>query len=308
MSEPIPRSQGQIEPSSSESEGTPSEKPQDAPASPRNEAPPPEPPDEPEEPGGKMTFLEHLDELRRRLIYGSIALGLTVAGSFFFREQIFDFLQEPILRILAEVTTAQGRDITDYAVGERLIITKPTEAFTIYLKVCLVSGFFLASPVIAWQIWAFISPGLYRREKLYAIPFLFFSTLLFLAGGAFAFYVILPAGLRFLLVEMGQQFTPLLTAADFFNLEVIILVGMGVVFQMPIIIAFLSLFGLVSPGFLWKNFRYAILIITVIAAVVSPTPDALNLFFWAGPMILLYIISIGISWIFQFRRRRRERA
>ncbi|HSR53172.1 MAG TPA: twin-arginine translocase subunit TatC [Acidobacteriota bacterium] len=250
--------------------------------------------DEQRELGGQMTFLEHLDELRRRIIYAFLAVVITFSASFVFREQIFDFLQQPITQVLL-----------DRGMEPKLTFIKPTDAFTIYLKVCVVAGTFLAAPFLVWQVWLFIAPGLYRREKIFAIPFLLGATTLFLSGGALAYYVILPAGLQFLVNEMGGKFTPILTALDFFNFELIIILGMGVVFQMPIIVAFLSIFGMVTPGFLFRNFRYAILIIVIVAAVASPTPDALNLFFWVAPMVVLYVLSIGISWIFQRRRKKK---
>ncbi|HSR68721.1 MAG TPA: twin-arginine translocase subunit TatC [Acidobacteriota bacterium] len=247
-----------------------------------------------EELGGRMSFLEHLDELRKRIIFSFLAVMIAFGACFVFREQIFDFLQQPITRVLI-----------DRGMEPKLNFIKPTDAFTIYLKVCVVAGTFLAAPFLVWQVWLFIAPGLYRREKAFAIPFLLSATTLFLAGGALAYYLILPAGLHFLVNEMGAKFNPILTAIDFFNFELIIILGMGVVFQMPIIVAFLSIFGMVTPGFLFRNFRYAFLIITIVAAVASPTPDALNLFFWVAPMVLLYVLSIGVSWIFQRRRKKK---
>lgn len=237
---------------------------------------------------GKMTFLEHLDEFRRRIVYSAIAIAVTTGGSFVFREQIFEFLARPIRTVVQD-----------------LVYTKVTDPFTIYLKVAFVAGIFVASPVVLAQVWLFIAPGLYRREKMYALPFLLCSTGLFLLGGAFAYYIILPTALRFLIEEFGRAFTPMLTALDYFSFEMIIIVGMGLIFQMPVLIAFLSIFGFVTPRFLLKNFRYAFLLIVILAAVISPTADALNLFLWSGPMVLLYIISIGVSWLFKRRRDKR---
>ena len=239
--------------------------------------------------GGRMTFLEHLDELRRRIMYAVFALIVTFTASWFFREMIFDFLSAPI-----------------YGVVDQLTVIKPTEPFTIYLKVCFVSAVFLASPFILVQVWMFIAPGLYRREKLYFLPFLMSATILFLLGGAFAYYIILPAALEFLLDDFGQMFQKMITATEYFDFELVILIGMGVVFQLPVLAAFLSMFGLITPGFMWRNFRYAFLIILIISAVVSPTTDALNLFLWSGPMVILYTLSIGISWMFQRKRQKRE--
>jgi sec-independent protein translocase protein TatC len=239
--------------------------------------------------GGRMTFLEHLDELRRRIVYALLSLVVTFLVAWIFREQVFNFLSMPILDVV-----------------EKLVVIRPTEPFTIYLKVSFAAAIFLAAPFILGQVWMFIAPGLYRREKRFALPFLLSSTTLFILGGMFAYYVVLPPALNFLLLEFGKGFQPMITAVEFFDFELIIIVGMGVVFQLPVLVAFLSMFGLVTPRFLWKNFRYAFLIITIIAAVVSPTTDPLNLFLWCGPMVILYTISIAVSWVFKRRRARRE--
>ncbi len=256
-------------------------------------APPPdtsdgEPPGEEHELGAKMTFLEHLDELRRRLLHAAVAVAVTFCLSWVFREPIFEFLAEPIKGAV-----------------DKLVVIKPTEAFTIYLKVSFVSAIFVAAPYLLFQLWLFIAPGLYRKEKGYVLPFLSSSTILFLLGGMFAYYIILPVALDFLINEFGKNFEPMISAVEFFKFETIIILGMGLIFQMPVLVAFLSIFGMLTPAFLWKNFRYAFLLIMIIAAVVSPTADALNLFFWAVPMVLLYLISICVSWVF---KRRRDRA
>jgi sec-independent protein translocase protein TatC len=243
--------------------------------------------------GAKMTFLEHLEELRKRIIWSFVAIAVTFVIGWIFREEIFRFLAEPIYAVLAE------RDAN-------LVVTKPTEPFTIYLKVAFVAAVFLAAPAILFQVWLFIAPGLYRREKAYAIPFLVSSTVLFLLGGVFAYYILLPTALHFLINEFGREFQPMISAVEYFSFELIVLIGMGIIFQLPILIAFLSMFGLVTPRFLWKNFRYAFLLMVIIAAVVSPTVDAINLFLWTGPMVILYLLSIGVSWIFKRRRARRD--
>ncbi len=263
--------------------------------------PPPGPPskddeagdegEEDRELGARMTFLEHLDELRKRILYSILGMAAGFVVCWIFREQIFGFIQYPILQVL-----------------KKLVVTRPTEAFTIYMKVAFVGGIFVAAPVILIQVWMFIAPGLYRREKRFVLPFLLSSTGLFLLGGAFAYYIVLPPALKFLIVEFGAQFTPMITAEDYFDLAFIIIVGMGAVFQLPVLVAFLSMFGLISPRFLWKNFRYAFLLITIIAAVVSPTTDPFNLLLWTGPMVVLYLISIVVSWIFKRKRARREAA
>lgn len=245
--------------------------------------------DEEGELGGRMTFLEHLDELRKRILYSLVAVIATFVAAWIFREPIFEFLSQPILRVVP-----------------KLVVIKPTEPFTIYLKVSFTAAIFMAIPVILIQTWLFIAPGLYRREKKYALPFLLSSTVLFVLGGMFAYYVILPPALRFLLTEFGADFEHMISAVEFFDFELLIIIGMGVIFQLPVLVAFLSIFGLITPRFLWKNFRYAFLIITIIAAVVSPTTDPFNLFLWTGPMVILYMVSIGVSWVFKRRREKTE--
>ncbi len=249
--------------------------------------------------GGAMTFLEHLDELRKRLLHSAAAVGIAFAICWAFSEQIFTFLAVPIANVVAP-----GQDIE--AGMKELVFLRPTEPFSIWIKVSFVGALFLSAPYLLLQVWLFIAPGLYRKEKSYAIPFLVSSTFLFLVGGAFAYYIILPTALEFLINQFGRPFRAMVSAIEYFNFEVIVLVGMGLIFQLPVLVAFLSLFGLISPRFLWKNFRYAFLVILIVAAVISPTADVLNLFLWSGPMLVLYVISIGISWIFKKRRERLE--
>ncbi|RPI26922.1 MAG: twin-arginine translocase subunit TatC [Acidobacteria bacterium] len=281
-----------------------SEVPAPAPAEPPAPAPPPPPSTPVEEEGeegeddaegrelgARMTFLEHLDELRRRILYSIIGLSVGFAVCWVFREEIFHFIRRPIDDVV-----------------KQLVMTKPTEAFTIYMKVAFIGGIFVAIPFILVQVWMFIAPGLYRKEKRFAFPFLLSSTGLFILGGAFAYYIVLPPALRFLILEFGSQFTPMITAMDYFDLVFLIVVGMGAVFQLPVLIAFLSIFGLVTPRFLWKNFRYAFLLITIAAAIVSPTTDPFNLLLWTGPMVVLYLIGIVVSWVFKRRRAKREAA
>jgi len=241
--------------------------------------------------GGKMTFLEHLDELRKRIMHSLVSVLITFVVAWIFHEEIFHFLRIPIDRVV-----------------DNLHVTRPTEPFTIYLKVSFVAALFLAIPYILFQVWLFIAPGLYRKEKTYFVPFLMSSTVLFLLGGTFAYFVVLPPALNFLLIEFGKDFVPIITAVEYFNFELIILIGMGAIFQMPVLVAFLSIFGMVTPRFLWKNFRYAFLLIVIVAAILSPTTDPFNLFIWSGPMVLLYLISIMVSWIFKRRRQKREEA
>lgn len=241
--------------------------------------------------GAKMTFLEHLDELRKRILYSAIAVIVAFGFCWAFSGQIFSFVAAPIDDVVGGI--------------DKLVFLKPTEAFSIWLNVSFVAAIFVAIPVILFQVWLFIAPGLYRNEKVYAIPFLLSSTALFLLGGIFAYYIILPTALDFLINQFGAPFTAMITVIEYFNFALVILLGMGVIFQMPVLVAFLSIFGLITPGFLWRNFKYAFLLMVTVAAIVSPTTDIINLFLWSGPMVLLYLISIGISWIFARRRQAR---
>ena len=257
--------------------------------------------DEPEEASStedelsdRMSFLDHLDELRVRLIRCLLAVVVAFVLCFGFNIQIFRMLAAPIKQVLPA-----GR--------QELFYTTPTEGFGISMKVSLLAGIFLASPFILWQVWLFISPGLYRKEKLYALPFLFGSTTLFILGGAFAYIMALPRTLSFL-INFNPELSPLITATEFFDFAMLIILGMGVVFQLPVLIGFLSLFGIVTPRFLIHHFKFAILISFIIAAVISPTGDVINLMVFALPMILLYVLSIGISYLFKRSRRNRDEA
>jgi len=242
--------------------------------------------------GGKMTFLEHLDELRRRLVYilSFIAAGFVI--SWFFADRIYDFIAHPILPLLGN--------------NGKLIFTKPTEAFSMYMRVAIYAGIFFSAPLIIHQVWLFIAPGLYRKEKRFAFPFVLSSLVLFVSGSAFAYYIVLPAAYKFL-INFGSSFQPLIKIDEYWDLTCTILLGFGIMFQMPVIVAFLSIFGIVTPRFLWKNFRYAILIIFIIAAVASPTPDAVTQIVYAAPMVGLYAISILVSLLFKRRRDKREK-
>jgi sec-independent protein translocase protein TatC len=243
---------------------------------------------EPEEESGKMSFLDHLDELRKRLVRIVIYLGIGFVVSFFFVRQIYHFLSIPILKVLPE--------------GVKLAYTNPTDVFTVYMKVAFLAAIFITVPLSLYEVWKFIAPGLYRNEKRYVVPFLVSSVLLFLLGGAFCYYIVLPQAYGFLL-GLGHDFMPVIKIDEYLDLTNMMLLGFGLVFEMPVIVAFLALFGLVSAKFLWNKFRFAIIIIVVLAAVISPTGDAFNLMIWAAPMILLYIISIGIAALFGWRRK-----
>lgn len=229
-----------------------------------------------------MSFLEHLEELRKRLVYSILALTVAFLACWNFAPKIFEFLQMPVLRFLE---------------GEKLAYTTLTAPFFLYMKVAFFAGVFLASPVVLLQLWLFISPGLYPRERRYAAPFIIFATLFFVAGGYFGYAVVLPMACSFF-VEMGREFQQVIKIDDYFSFASKMILGMGIVFETPILIFFLSRLGIVTPGFLLAKFKYAVLIIFIIAAIITPTPDMVTQSALAVPMILLYLLGIAISYVF----------
>lgn len=242
------------------------------------------------ESSAKMSFLDHLDELRRRLIVSISAIGVGFVACFAFSERIFDFLSVPLTQHLA---------------GHKLVFTNPTDPFTIYMKVALLAGVFLSSPVVLTQVWLFISPGLYTREKKLALPFIFSTSLLFLLGGAFAYKIALPMSFRFL-INLGSSFTPMVTITEYLDLILTVILGCAIIFQIPILIFFLTIFGMVNARFLLKNLRYAILIIFVVASILTPTSDIPNMLIFSTPMLLLYLVGILVSWIFGKKRKNKN--
>jgi sec-independent protein translocase protein TatC len=167
---------------------------------------------------------------------------------------------------------------------------------------------FVTSPFVLYQLWAFISPGLYRNEKRYVVPFMLSSVSLFIAGGYFGYKLVYPQALQFL-IDFGKQFQPMITIGEYTDLFLTIIIGMGAIFEMPILVFFLSLMGIVTAGWMWRNLRYSILVIFIIAAILTPTTDILNMCIFAAPMVALYVFSIGVAWVVHPKQRqaRRER-
>jgi sec-independent protein translocase protein TatC len=240
------------------------------------------PEDDDESPGGKMSFLEHLDELRKRIINACIGIAVGVGLSFFFIDRIFNFLLAPTRRVLPP--------------GVSLVYTQPGETFSLYITVSLIAGAVIAAPFIMYQIWMFIAPGLYSNEKMFAIPFVLFSTAGFLGGAAFNHYVAFPFIMSFFASfnSLDLKFMPRLS--DVFGLYTKMLLGIGIVFQMPTVVFFLAKMRLVTARFLAKNFKFAFLLIFIVAAVITPTGDPMTQMIFAAPMIGLYGLSIGIAW------------
>jgi sec-independent protein translocase protein TatC len=334
---------------------------------------------------GTMSFLDHLDELRKRLIRSALFIAVAFVICWVLSDRIYNFLQVPVRAAMLEAKRAYAPDLggttqsvseladgaetlfvftTEAKIGDVLIppgITIPTRvnrtpegaqlitgtpivigdrvidkdtvippklyqsnnallgrdnqlvvgtvqgAFNLYIKVAFYAAIFFAVPFLLVQAWGFVAPGLYPHEKKYATPVIIMASVFFLIGCAFAYYIAFPRAANFLLgVATGGNLRPLVTADDYFDLIIMIMLGLGIVFEIPTITFFTSRLGLVSPGMLLKVWRYAVVVIFIIAAVLSPTTDVPNLLVFAAPMLLLYFLSVGIAWIF-WRRRRTEK-
>lgn len=333
-----------------------------------------------EELGGQMSFLEHLDELRRRLIRSFIFVFVAGMACWFVSDRIYNFLARPVERALAEAqrrnvpiagvtgqetilsitslkdgdtgryvfpeettlgttlipmgasvmarvaTDSQGQiglfsDEELYAgnaviprgvrlpvdfqstadafsgINDKLIVTTALEPFSLYIKVSLYAALCLSVPFLLWQIWAFVSPGLYPHERSYVTPFIVLSTISFVLGAMFAYYVLFPPAAKYLL-GLGQDFRLLLKASDYFDFIILVMLGMGVVFQMPAVTYVLARIGLITAGFLIRVWKTAIIVVLIAAAVISPTSDIPNMLLFAAPMMVLYLVSILVAWIF----------
>jgi sec-independent protein translocase protein TatC len=231
--------------------------------------------------GANMSFLEHLDELRTRLVYSVIALGIGCVVAFVFVGRIWDFIMVPL-------TVHMGTS--------RFIYTSGFEPFMLTLKMGVLAGLFIASPFIIWQFWLFISPGLYTHEKRFAVPFVLSATALFLTGAAFSHYIAFPWTWQFFLSWQNDYMTFLPTIGFTFSIYVKMVLAFGAMFQMPVIVFFLARMGVVSARFLIRHFKYALLIIFILGAVLSPGGDVVSQALMAGPMLVLYAVSILVAW------------
>jgi sec-independent protein translocase protein TatC len=243
--------------------------------------------EEQEELHGQMSFLDHLEELRRRIINCLIAVGVAFGACWYFADDIFLVFSNLINET-----------------GARLNAPEFTDPFTVQLKMALMAAIFLASPFILAQIWLFVSPGLYRKERRYALPFVVSATILFVLGGLFAYYLALPTGLKFL-IDMGKNLNidVLVSVSAAYNLVFALIVGMGLVFEIPAIIFLLSRIGIVSGPFLLRNIKYAVLGCFVASAIITPTGDIGNMMILAVPMIALYGLGIVVAFVFGRKRQ-----
>jgi sec-independent protein translocase protein TatC len=278
------------------------------------EAPPPEPPSSPppppssdkeddEEGGGdgmlRMSFLEHLEELRTRLLHSIYGILVAFAACIYFTPYIWNLIRQPFVKAMA----------INGVPDAKLIQLSPTEPFSIlWVKLPILCAIFLSSPWLLYQIWSFISPGLYKNERRWASPFIVGSAFLFLLGGSFAYYIAFPLGLSFLLGigggDMGVQ--PGVTLTEYFDLFFNVTLGMGLVFELPILIFVLALLRVVTPQFLVRNSRYAIMIIVIVAAIITPTPDVINLMLISVPMVLLYFTGVFAAYVLYLSREGRR--
>jgi sec-independent protein translocase protein TatC len=238
----------------------------------------------------EASLTEHLGELRKRLIVCIIAVAVSFVFSYTVIERIFAAVAMPLKSALPQ--------------GTSLIFTSYPEALFTYLKLSLVCAIFISSPVILYQVWAFIAPGLYKGERKLFILITFFSSFFFVAGGLFGYFIAFPAAFKFLASYGGKHLNLLPSVSEYFTLSIRLLLGFGLAFEVPVIMTILGFLGIIDSSMLRKNRKYALLIIFVVAAILTPTPDILNQFLMAGPLIVLYEISIILVAASGRRRKR----
>lgn len=239
----------------------------------------------------EMTFLEHLEDLRKRLWYSFLAIIIGFVPAWVFSKDLYEVLARPLTQYLPE--------------GTNLVFTNLPDPFFVYIKISFIAALFLTSPFIFLQIWYFVAPGLYKKEKKYVIPFVTFMTVFFSLGAFFGYKVVFPFACRFFL-QIGTDFTPMITVNQYFTLAIRILLGIAVVFELPTLVFFLSRIGLLTSRFMVKNFKYAVLIAFIIAAVITPTPDMITQSIIAVPMLGLYGLSILIALVFGKKERKKR--
>ena len=240
----------------------------------------------------KLTFLEHLDELQTRLLRSMIAIVAALGVCWSWSPQILHFIMQPLRASFPEAT---------------FITTGPTEGFSLHVKAAFFAGVFLAAPFVLYQVWAFVSPGLYAHEKRWAVPFVGLGSVFFVLGGAFGHLVLFPATFRFLGQYTAGEIHYFPRLSEYFSFYFWFVVGLGLVFQLPVLILVLSRLGLVTPGFLMRNFKFAVLAAFVVSAVITPSGDVVNQTMLAAPIIGLYLLGVAVAWLFG-KRTASERA
>ena len=237
-----------------------------------------------------MSLMEHLEELRSRLFWsvGYLFAGMAIAYGFHVR--IIAALQKPL---------------TD--VGQKMTMTHPTDSINILIKMSAISGAIIASPFILYQIWLFISPGMYQNEKKYVWPFMGATVGLFLSGAWFGYRYVLPGAMKVLLLDFGKDYNHMITIDEYTGFFMAVILGLGITFELPILIFFLALFGIVDGKFLLKHFRYAVLAIFLIAAIICPTPDPIGMTLFALPMLILYFLGVAVAFFVHPDRRKKKK-
>jgi sec-independent protein translocase protein TatC len=242
-----------------------------------------------------MSLMQHLEELRKMLVrsVGGIGVGMCVA--YFFNERLRHIVFQPLLQM-----------------GLQANILHPTDGINFAIKTALYGGIILTAPWVLYQLWVFISPGLYTHEKRYIVPFMIATVGLFFTGVFLAYHYVLPTAMPVLLghgkYQFGKDFTATITIEDYMNFFLSVILGLGVTFELPIVIFFLSIFGIVDAKFLWKNGRYAILIIFIVSAIICPLPDPISMCLFASPLLILYGVSIGVAYVFHPKRKEKKLA
>jgi len=246
--------------------------------------------------GGQMTFFEHLAELRKRIINSLYAIGAGAFIGVFLAKYFINWITKPIINALNEAH-----------LPAHLYYTHPAGYLNTYLTLGVYIGIVLASPIVLYQIWLFVAPALYKHERSAVTSFVFSTVFLFVGGIAFGYFVSLPYILRFLVSFQGNAgpIAPMITVNEYFDVVLMILLGLGLVFELPVLIFVLSVFGIVTPGFLWRNIRYALLIISVVAAIITPTPDVTTMLIVMLLMMALYFVGMVVSWTVVRKKERR---
>jgi sec-independent protein translocase protein TatC len=241
----------------------------------------------------RMSLMEHLEELRKRIIWSVLAISIAFFPCWAYYREIFAFLIAPLHKIVPDDPNF------------KLSYLALTDPFILYFKMAAYAAVFLASPFVLYQLWAFISPGLYRRERKLAAPFIFFTSLFFISGGAFGYYIAFPMGASFLF-NVGKDLNAVITADKYFGFLLTVIFGLGLMFELPILILLLTLVGVITPGLLMRFWRHAVVIIFIIAAIITPTPDVVNLCIFALPAIGLYFLGVGAAYMAVRAKKRRE--
>ena len=225
-------------------------------------------------------------------MHTAIYIAVGFVACWFFRDRLVNFLQAPLNHI-----------------GKSLVFTHPMDPLNLDLQVAFLGGVIIASPLILYQVWLFIAPGLYQKEKRFVIPFMAATIGLFLTGAAFGYFFVLPGAMEILVVKFGHNYTSMVTIEDYTSFFLSIILGLGISFELPILIFFLAMFGIVSPKFLLKNIRYAVLAVFIVAAVICPSPDPWTMCLYALPMLGLYVVGILVAWwVHPSRRKKKEQA